>query len=238
MFTRALKDFRNNLIVGLLLVTPIVVTAIVVNWLFRMITGNVLAFLPKHLKQGDQELLLRVAALLLVLVLLFAIGVLVRNFLGKRLYQVGDRVLARIPVINSIYLGTRQVIEALFQQRRTLFQEVVALEYPRPGIYSLGFVTAILPANVHGQLGVSQEEMLSVFIPTTPNPTSGWFCMVPRSQTIKLPMTSGEAMRLVISGGAVFPGDVVKTQKSSLLDLLHEWMADERKPPQAPPPAP
>lgn len=225
-----LKSMRNNILVGLLLVTPIVVTAFVVNWLFTFITNRVLVFLPKHYREGDQEILWRLASLVLVLVVMFLIGVLVRNILGKRLYQLGDRLLARIPVVNSLYVGTRQVIEALVQQRQTLFQEVVLVQYPRPGVYAVGFVTAVVPPEFKTHLpGPAQvEECISVFIPTTPNPTSGWFCMVPRSEVVKLNMTSGEAMKLIVSGGAVFPGDngSNRAPPPSLLELLHDWAAE------------
>ena len=224
------RSMRNNILVGLLLVTPIVVTIFVVNWLFTFITNRVLVFLPKHLREGDQEILWRLASLLLVLVVLFAIGLLVRNILGKRLFQLGDRLLGRIPIVNSLYIGTRQVIEALVQQRQTLFQEVVLIQYPRPGVYAVGFVTAVVPADIKTYLPESQqnEELISVFIPTTPNPTSGWFCVVPRSEATVLKMTSGEAMKLIMSGGAVFPGDTTSTQiaPKSLLDLLHDWTAE------------
>ncbi len=225
-----LRSIRNNILVGLLLVTPIVVTTFVVNWLFTFITNRVLVFLPKQYREGDQEILWRLASLVLVLVLMFAIGLLVRNILGKRLYQLGDRLLGRIPIVNSLYVGTRQVIEALFQQRQTLFQEVVLIQYPRPGVYAIGFVTAVVPASYRSYLEPAHqvEECISVFIPTTPNPTSGWFCIVPRSQSTKLAMSSGEAMKLIMSGGAVFPGDFSSTRVApkSLLDLLHDWTTE------------
>jgi uncharacterized membrane protein len=224
------RRIRNNILVGLLLLTPIVVTIFVVNWLFTFTTNRVLVFLPKHLREGDQEILWRMASLLLVLVVMFAIGLLVRNILGKRLFQLGDRLLGRIPIVNSLYVGTRQVIEALVQQRQTLFQEVVLVQYPRPGVYAVGFVTAVVPADFKSYLPASQqnEEFISVFIPTTPNPTSGWFCLVPRSEATVLKMTSGEAMKLIMSGGAVFPGDTTSAQTApkSLLDLLHDWTAE------------
>ena len=225
---KALKSIRTSILVGLLLMTPIVVTAFVVNWFFRFITNRVLVFLPKHLREGDQELLWRIAALLIVILILFLVGLLARNILGKRLYHLGDRLLARIPFINRVYVGTRQVIEALFQQRQTLFQEVVLLQYPRPGVYAMGFVTAVVPRPyVHPLGGDVNEEQLSIFIPTTPNPTSGWFCITPRSQVIHLDMSTGEAMKLIVSGGAVFPGNVVNKAPASLLDMLHDWSNKE-----------
>ena len=231
-----LKRLRNNILVGLLLVTPIVVTAFVVNWLFTFITNRVLVFLPKQMREGEQEMLWRFASLFLVLLVMFLVGVLARNFLGRKLYQEGDRVLGRIPVVKSIYVGTRQVIESLIQQRRTLFQEVVLIQYPRPGLFALGFVTAIVPPSQKTNMPTAfqVEECLSIFIPTTPNPTSGWFCIAPRSQVIKLGMTSGEAMKLIMSGGAVYPDSSTQQKGTppSLLDLLHEW-SSEQPPPDA-----
>lgn len=230
-----LKSIRVNILVGLLLVTPIVVTAFVVNWMFRFITNRGLMFLPREFRTGDQETLWRVVAFVIVLILLFFVGVLVRNILGRRLYRLGDRVLGRIPIINRIYVGTRQVIEALFQQRQTLFQEVVLLQYPRHGVYTMGFVTAIVPPDLARSFRphAPVEECVSVFIPTTPNPTSGWFCMVPRSETIPMGMSTGDAMKLIVSGGAVFPGDAAAKTPPSLVDLLHDWTNKEDKP--APP---
>ncbi|MCZ7592093.1 MAG: DUF502 domain-containing protein [Kiritimatiellae bacterium] len=222
--SRILKSVRSSILVGLILVTPIVVTAFVVNWLFTFITNRILILLPKHLREGDQELLWRFVALLLVLVLMFFIGLLARNILGRRIYKLGDTVVSRIPIVNRVYITIRQIITSLFQQRKTLFQQAVLVEYPRTGAYTVGFITAILPAQHCAQVASAKpgEECVAVFIPTTPNPTSGWLAIVPRSATQPLAMTSGEAMQLVMSGGAVFPGTAVKDSSISLLELVHE----------------
>ncbi len=227
------KSIRTNVLVGLVLVTPIVVTAFVVNWLFTFITNRVLVLLPRHLRDSDQELLWRVIALALVLLIMFLVGLLVRNILGKRLYRLGDRLISRIPLINRVYVATRQIITSLFQQRKTMFQDAVLIEYPRPGVYSVGFITATVPPDVGRQIASAQpgEDCIAVFIPTTPNPTSGWLCIVPRSGVRKLNMTTGEAMRLVVSGGAVFPGTVVGDSSISLLELVHEMAHSESQPP-------
>lgn len=230
------KKIRTNLLVGLVLVTPIVVTAFVVNWLFTFITNRVLVLLPKHLREGDQELMWRFVALILVLVIIFFVGLLVRNILGKRIYRLGDRLISRIPLINRVYVAIRQIITSLFQQRKTMFQDAVLIEYPRPGIFSVGFVTATVPPEMCRHITTAQpgEACVSVFIPTTPNPTSGWLCIVPRSSVQKLNMTSGEAMRLVVSGGAVFPGTEVGQSSQSLLELVHELAQSETQPPGKP----
>jgi uncharacterized membrane protein len=229
MASSIFKSIRSNILVGLVLVTPIVVTAFVVNWLFTFITNRVLILLPRHLREGDNELLWRVASLLMVLALMFFVGLLVRNILGRRLYKLGDYLITQIPLINRIYIGTRQIITSLVQQRKTLFQDAVIIEYPRPGIFSVGFVTAIVPPEVSRFIHTARpdEDCVSVFVPTTPNPTSGWLCMVPRSSVKKLDMTSGEAMRLIISGGAVFPGREIDAPPASLIELVHELVRDE-----------
>lgn len=225
------KSIRTNILVGLILVTPIVVTAFVVNWLFTFITNRVLIFLPKSVREGDHELIWRFISLVVVLALMFLVGLLFRNILGKRLYKLGDRLLTQIPLINRIYIAIRQIITSLFQQRKTLFQDAVLIEYPRPGIFSIGFVTAVVPKEFaqHIHTAAPGEECVSVFIPTTPNPTSGWLCMVPRSSVKKLNMTSGEAMRLVVSGGVVFPGREVDTSSASLVELVHEFIYQDAK---------
>jgi uncharacterized membrane protein len=235
------KTVRNNIIVGLLLVTPLAVTAIVFNGLFKFVTNRFMIFFPKALRDSNVDLLLRVGALLVVLILLFFVGLFVRNLLGRRMYQRAEKLVTRIPLFNRIYLLTRQVIESLFTQRNTLFQEVVLLEYPRAGVYAMGFVTAVVPAEVRAETKEldASSDLLSVFIPTTPNPTSGWLCIVPRSQVMHLSMSPTDGMKLVISGGAVFPGEAKAEAEHSLLEKLQEWAgrADQEHPPtgSAPP---
>ncbi|MBW7907690.1 MAG: DUF502 domain-containing protein [Kiritimatiellae bacterium] len=238
--SRIFKSIRSNIFVGLVLVTPIVVTAFVVNWLFTLLTNRILILLPKHLREGDHELLWRFVSLLLVAALLFLIGVLARNILGRRIYKFGDRLASRIPLINRVYTGTRQIIASLFQQRKTLFQDAVTLEYPRPGVYSIGFITSVVPKTHKSHFSAAQEEeeLVTVFIPTAPNPTSGWICIVPRSATTKLDMTSGEALQFVVSGGAVYPGTTQRAAPVSLVELVHELSQDEPPKPTEPhPPA-
>lgn len=222
--SRVFKSIRSNVLVGLVLVTPIVVTAFVVNWLFTFITNRILILLPKQLRDSDHELIWRFVALLIVVVLMFFIGLLVRNILGRRIYKLGDTIVSRIPLVNRVYITIRQIITSLFQQRKTLFQQAVLVEYPRPGAYTVGFITSILPKEHTGQIASAKpgEECVAVFIPTTPNPTSGWLAIVPRSATQPLQMTSGEAMQLVMSGGAVYPGTAVQDSSLSLLELVHE----------------
>lgn len=241
------KAIRTNILVGLILVTPLVITAFVANWMFTFITNASLGFFPKAYRDSDLQFLLRIASLLIVIVILFFVGVLVRNIIGRRIYQLGDAILTRIPFINRIYVGSRQVIDAFLTQRETVFNQVVLIQYPRKGIYSMGFLTAAAPYSFRKHIpeGRPTDEYVAVFIPTTPNPTSGWLCYVPREDVIPMPYTSGDAMKTIVSAGVVYPGDLGAPPPPSLVEKLHNLFkkdaavppAPEVPPPSPPPPA-
>ena len=154
MFKGIGKALRFNILLGLLLVTPLVVTVFIVNFLFDFLTQNVAfdlltGFFPQVLRDtGFGKLLAQILALVMAVMVLFLIGFFVRSFLGKRLYHLGEKVLGRIPVFNKIYLWVRQIAEGILAQRQTLFQNVVLVEYPRKGVYSIGFVTAPTPNDI------------------------------------------------------------------------------------------
>ena len=221
VFQRIGKSLRNNTVVGLILVTPIALTAFIINLLFNFTTN----FLPRELKESDQALMFRFVALAAVLILLFFVGLFVRNILGKKLYRLGDRILTRIPIINRIYVTLRQVSETLIAQKETLFKEVVLVEYPRKGLYSMGFLTAYVPPNIEAIISARSSQSgpyAAIFIPTTPNPTSGWFVLVERSEMIPLAISITDAMKLVLSGGAVFPGQSFEGDNPHLLEKLEK----------------
>jgi uncharacterized membrane protein len=224
-----MRTIRNNIIVGLILITPIVVTVLVGTWLFRFVTDVAFMFFPKGLRQDYPLIFSRVTALIAVVVLLFLIGLLARNFVGKRLYQLGDAVLRRVPVLNKIYISVRQISEALLDQSQYLFKEVVLVEYPRKGLYMLGFITSNVPHSIlPGFEKRPLEEFVSVFIPTSPNPTSGFVVFAPRSDIMILSLSVADAMKLVVSGGAVFPGTSLPDDRPTLLDKLEEWVRRDR----------
>ncbi len=235
MSSKFVSGFRNNVLIGLLLIAPIMLTFIVVRWLFNLFSDLFLSFFPKKLwHETDYEFFFRMAALFAVIVVLFFIGLLVRNVLGRRIYRLGDTILGRIPLVNRIYIGLRQVIESLLAQRQTLFQEVVLVEYPRPGVRSIGFVTSVVPPDVVAQIPGSSGngDYVTVFIPTTPNPTSGWFCVLPRRDTLLLSMSTSDAMKLIVSGGAVYPGTHMNGGQASLLERIEQLAADAPQKPR------
>ncbi len=232
------KAIRTNIFVGLILVTPLVITAFVANWLFRLITNQFIGFFPQAYRDSNLEFLFRIAALLIVIIVLFFIGLLVRNILGRKIYQVGDRILTRIPFINGIYVAIRQVIDAFLTQRETLFNQVVLVEYPRKGLFSVGFQTATAPYSFRKHIpeGNPADEYVAVFIPTTPNPTSGWICFVPKSDVHPIGYSSGDAMKMIISAGVVYPEEANSMPPPTLIDKLHNLIRKESTSIKTPPP--
>lgn len=184
------RRLRNLFIAGLVILTPVVVTIYVFIFLFLKVDSLL------------GPLILRLVGLripgmgfLAVLVLIFFTGLAARNYLGGKLIGFGEKILTKIPFINRIYVALQQISHAFLAQKRAIFKEAVLVEYPRKGIYAIGFVTSQM----------EDGRMLSIFLPTTPNPTSGYLLFLPREEAIPLQMTIEEALKLVISGGAVAP---------------------------------
>ncbi len=184
------RRLRNLFIAGLVILTPVVVTIYVFIFLFLKVDSLL------------GPLILRLVGLripgmgfLAVLVLIFFTGLAARNYLGGKLIGFGEKILTKIPFISRIYVALQQISHAFLAQKRAIFKEAVLVEYPRKGIYAIGFVTSQM----------EDGRMLSIFLPTTPNPTSGYLLFLPREEAIPLQMTIEEALKLVISGGAVAP---------------------------------
>jgi uncharacterized membrane protein len=236
------KSLRANLLSGIFLSAPIVATYLVIKFLFDLTTGwinteGVRRFLAENKLMNqlladtwleNKVFLIRVIALLLVLGLLIAVGYLTRNFVGRQLYRLSDKVLETIPIVRNVYITVRQLSESLFSQRKTMFKEVVLVEYPRRGLYSLAFVTSQVPKGIRHSITnkMDNEECLSLFVPTTPNPTSGILLLVPRSEVTTLDMEVTDALTYVMSGGAVRPDSPGDT-RPSLLDKLESWITGD-----------
>ncbi|MEO5375776.1 MAG: DUF502 domain-containing protein [Alphaproteobacteria bacterium] len=142
--------------------------------------------------------------LLILVVALMAIGALTAGFVGRITIRVGERILARMPVIRSIYSATKQIFETVLRQQSTAFREVVLLEYPRRDIWTIGFITGPASGELRDQL---PDDAVNVFVPTTPNPTSGFLLFMPRCDLVTLSMTVEEGIKMVVSGGIVTPPD-------------------------------
>lgn len=207
---RLKQDLKNDLIAGLLVIIPLATTI----WLTFTIASWVINFLtriPNQLNPFDGlnpalvNLLNLVVGLAVPLACILFIGLMARNIVGRWLLDVGEQLLQAIPLAGSVYKALKQLLETLLKDSGNRFRRVVLVEYPRPGIWSLGFVTGGMSGEFQSHFST---PMLSVFIPTTPNPTTGWYAVVPEDDVIDLSMPIEDAFKVIISGGLVSPETV------------------------------
>jgi len=194
---------RNNFIAGLLVIFPVAVTIWILNAILNFIVGFVpQAIVDTYFKTAPWNYLWKVFAVVGILFAIFLIGVFARNVIGRRLIGFGERIFARIPLVNRIYRALQQIGQAFLGEKRTGFNRVVLFQYPRSGLYTLGLVSGDGGEEISKKTG---EKMLTVFVPTTPNPTSGLLILVPEKDSIPLSMSVAEALKLLVSGGTVIP---------------------------------
>jgi len=194
------KTLRGYILAGLVVWLPIVVTFVVMRFIVDMLDATI-SFLPNSY-QPDKIFGVHIPGLgvLLSLVILIFTGMVTANIIGQRLFRFGDAILAKIPLVRSIYYATKQIIQAVFATNSQAFRKVMLVQYPRKDMWTLAFLTGVSNPEVNQHTGA---EMVSVFIPTTPNPTSGFILMVPKKEAIELSMTVEEAMKYIISLGVV-----------------------------------
>jgi uncharacterized membrane protein len=142
------------------------------------------------------------------LMAILLIGLMARNIAGKWFLDVSERLLQAIPLAGAVYKTLKQLLETLLRDSGNRFRRVVLIEYPRRGIWALAFVTGTIDSEIQAQMS---DRMLNLFIPTTPNPTTGWYAVVPESDVVDLQMSIEDAFKVVISGGIVNPGNVAAT---------------------------
>jgi len=203
--------WQANFWAGLAIVLPAVISLAVLRWLFvtfANITDTLLIFLPAKLTHHDQGTgpmywYWSVLALLLAIFLIGVVGLLARNYFGRKIIEWVDSALLRIPLLNKIYAATKQVNDAFSSSNKTAFRTVVLVEFPHPGAYSIGFITSEQHDEARARLGAN---VVSVFVPATPNPTSGFLLFLPEEKLIKLEMSVADGIKYVISLGAIAPG--------------------------------
>ena len=202
--------WRANFVTGLAIVLPAVMSIAVVVWLFGTvanITDTLLIFMPKEWTHrdhgaGPMHWYWSLCALLLAVLIIGLVGGLARYYFGKKLIELVDLGLLRVPLLNKIYSAIKQVNEAFSPSNKSSFKQVVLVEFPRPGSYSVGFLTGEDHKEVQEK---TKEHVLSVFVPTTPNPTSGFLVLVPEREITKLDMSVAEGIKFIISLGAIAP---------------------------------
>ena len=191
--------FRRHFLTGILVVTPAAVAAWVLYRLLAWVDGLLWAQVRfGWVRPGG----IPGAGLVTVVLLVLLVGILVNNYVGRRFYQVWDHLLTRIPLFNKIYIAVKQIAEALLSRNRTVFRSVGMIQYPRKGLWCLVFLTEHPGPEIQNTAG---EKLRSVFLPTTPNPTSGFLLMVPEKDITELSMSVEDGLKMVISGGAFVP---------------------------------
>ena len=195
-------NLRRYLIAGLLVWLPIVVTVLILKFLIDVVDRTLL-LLPAMV-QPETLIGFRIPGLgfLLSGVVLLLTGMVVTNLLGSSMVRVWEGLLARIPVVRAIYSASKQLTETLFSGSGKSFRKVVMVRYPHPGMWTLAFLTGDGMAEANRKTG---HDLVNIFVPTTPNPTSGFFLMVAREDMIELDMPVDVGIKLILSAGAVAP---------------------------------
>ena len=197
-----MSALRKWLVAGLLVVVPVAITLAVLNWIVGTLDQTLL-ILPRAW-HPDQVLGVHIPGfgVLLTLAILLIVGAAASNLVGRKLMQFGDAIVHRIPVVRSIYSSVKQVSDTLFSESGNAFRTAVLIQWPMPGVWTIAFVTGTPGGDVSNHLGA---EYLSIYVPTTPNPTGGYFVMLRRSDCIELKMSVDEALKYVVSMGVVAP---------------------------------
>lgn len=209
-----MAHWRANFVAGLAVVLPAVVSIAIVVWLFGSvanITDTLLFFLkyvldPEYIyvngRSGQMFWYWSLAALLLAVALVWLVGLAARHYLGKQLIQFGENLFLQVPLINKVYGAIKQINEAFATSKKSAFKTVVLVQFPRPGIYCLGFITGEQHDEVQFK---TREHVVCVFVPTTPNPTTGFLILVPDHEVIRMEMSVPDAIKFIISLGTVSP---------------------------------
>ncbi len=199
------QDLKNDLIAGLLVIIPLAttiwLTITISSWVIRLLTR-----FPRQLTPFDglNPILVNFINLMIglsvPLLAILIIGLMARNIAGRWLLDLGERIVESIPLAGSVYKTLQQLLQTVFQDSKTRFRRVVLVEYPRRGVWAIAFVTGAMTAANPGT-----PKMLSIFVPTTPNPTSGWYAVVPEGDVVNLAISIEDAFKVLLSGGIVGP---------------------------------
>ena len=198
-----IKFWRRHFLTGLLATTPLAITAWILWRFYHLISAIIRPWVRKvpYLAENYPEFYLTLAGVLVFLVLISLVGLFTRNLIGVAFFRLVERFIERIPVVKSVFSASKQIAEDFLQDRRTAFKKVVMFEYPRRGLYSLGFVTR----------DVAADGQMNVFLPTTPNPTSGFMLLIPRDDLTVLSIPVEDAIKLIVSGGAIMTSEQARS---------------------------
>ncbi|MDO9516356.1 MAG: DUF502 domain-containing protein [Syntrophales bacterium] len=210
MLKKIRKSIKGVFLTGIAAMIPVGVTFYILYLIIGMM-NNLVKFIPARF-HPDRLFPFHIPGLgmIITLILIFTIGLVTKSYLGKKLVSLGERLVRKIPLVRGIYNALKQLVDAVFSDKGQSFKKAVLIEYPRKGLYSIAFVTGVSRGEV--QVKTSQK-CVNIFVPTTPNPTSGFYIMVPEVDMMSLDMTVEEAFTLIISGGIVSPEDIQHTSE-------------------------
>jgi uncharacterized membrane protein len=194
---------RGYFLAGLLVIVPLSVTLFVISAILRLMDRILVIIPPKFHPHTYMHFKIPGLGVILAIFLVMLTGIFVKNFIGKRVVDFGEYLLSNIPLVRPVYAAVKQVIQAMFGETPYAFKRAILLEYPRKGVYALAFVTGKTTKEIQRKV---QSEMINVFLPTTPNPTSGFYLVIAEKETIPLNINVEDAFKLLISGGVVEPG--------------------------------
>lgn len=203
---RVLAKVRGNFLAGLIVIAPIGFTMWIINSIIGWIDGWVLPLIPYNYHFAEYiGINLKGLGVMFFLVFTVLVGWVAKGILGRTFLRVGENLVDRTPIVRSVYSGIKQIAETVLSSRDSSFEKACLIEYPRKGIWAIAFVASDSRGEIAEKNPDKQNQLVSVFIPTTPNPTSGFLLFIPKSDIKYLDMTIEEAAKLVISAGLVYP---------------------------------
>lgn len=202
-----LGGLRASFLTGLVVIAPIGLTVWLVWTVIGWVDGFVLPFVPeKYHPQNAIGIDIHGVGVIFFLIFTLFVGWIAKGMIGRSLLGFGERLVDRMPVVRSIYNGLKQIAETVLAQSETTFDRACLVQYPREGIWAVAFISTTTKGEIDRRIP-RDEHLLSVFLPTTPNPTSGFLLFVPREDVIELDMSVEDAAKLVISAGLVYPNE-------------------------------
>ncbi|MEC3862117.1 DUF502 domain-containing protein [Mesobacterium sp. TK19101] len=201
------SSLRSSFLTGLVVIMPVGLTIWLIWTMFGWVDGFVLPLVPARFNPEQYiGINLRGVGVIFFLVFTIVVGWIAKGLIGRSLIRFAESLVERTPVVRSIYSGIKQIAETVFAQSERTFEKACLIQYPRKGIWAIGFVSTLAKGEV-AQRADTTGDLVSVFVPTTPNPTSGFLLFFPREDIVELEMTIEEAAKLVISAGLVYPPD-------------------------------
>ena len=213
---------RRYFVAGLLVWLPLVATILLLAFVIRLVDRSLLLLPPAIRPENLIGFTVPGLGVILTLIILLVTGVIVANFFGRRLITLWEGLLSRIPLVNTVYGAIKQITSSLFSDTGQSFREVVLVEYPRRGLWMLAFVTGDTPKQFQETIG---HDLINIYVPTTPNPTSGFYIMVPPADVKRLDVPVEAGLKMILSAGVVNPlDDPVEAEK-----LAREMATQEQR---------